>query len=292
MHQIPSGYGIDSKHNVLNPLGLYSHRLEVDLYLICGKLASIESLVHAVNQAGYEIKDLFFSGIATSNSIFNKELKEGINIVCDIGSDITELLVFSNGLLKDIKILSIGGDGLTLQLQEALKIPLDLAEEVKKSYGVIGDYNQSSQDKEILLKKDNIYKSIKQKVISEIMTSGGALICQAIKDAIGELVPSGEVNNFLITGRTVLSEGFLELLENSLGIPVKLSRINNPDIVSLVSKNDILSGTKYLTYITALGILCEAMHNQKSESIFGVTSPRNPILKTIHKIKAVYQEYF
>jgi hypothetical protein len=77
-----------------------------------------------------------------------------------------------------------------------------------------------------------------------------------------------------------------------LGISVKLGRINNPDIVTLVSKNDILSGTKYLSYITALGILCEAMQNRKSEIIFGISPARNPILKTINKIKEVYQEYF
>jgi cell division protein FtsA len=294
IHQIPSCYGIDSRRNILNPLGLYSHRLEVDLYLICGKIASIQSLVHTVNQAGYEIKDLFFSGIATCNSVFNKELKEGLNIICDIGSDITELSVSDNGLLKDIKILFIGGDDLTLQLQEALGIPLDLAEDIKKSYGVIGDYSLPGLDKEILLKKDDIYKSINIRVIQEIMTSKAELICQKIKDAICQAVPSGKVNNFIITGRTVLSEGFLELLENSLGISVKLGRINNPDIISLVSKSDILSGTKYLTYITALGILCEAMQNQRSKSVFGISiSPvRNPILKTINKIKEVYQEYF
>jgi len=60
IHFIPSSYTIDSKSNIINPLGLYSHRLEVDLYLICGKLASIQSLGRVINQAGFEIKDLFF----------------------------------------------------------------------------------------------------------------------------------------------------------------------------------------------------------------------------------------
>ncbi len=37
IHLIPSSYTIDSKNNVANPIGLYSHRLEVDLYLVCTK---------------------------------------------------------------------------------------------------------------------------------------------------------------------------------------------------------------------------------------------------------------
>ena len=46
--QVPFGYTIDSKNNILNPLGLYSHKLETDLFLICGKLASIQSLIRCV----------------------------------------------------------------------------------------------------------------------------------------------------------------------------------------------------------------------------------------------------
>lgn len=294
IHQIPFSYSIDSKKDISNPLGLYSHKLEIDLYLIYGKLSSIQSLTRVVNQAGYEIKDLFFSGIVTSKAIFNKELKEGINIICDIGSDITELLVFSNGVLKNIEILPIGGNDLTLQLQETLKIPFDLAEDLKRTYGVIADYSQLSQDKEILLKKNNIYKSIKQRLISEILTAKTELICRTIKGSLDEMVSCERLDNFVTTGRTVLLEGFLEILEKTLGISAKLGRINNPDIISLVNKNDTLSGSKYLTYLTALGIICEVLHFNPTQS-FSTTihSPtRNPILKAVNRIKEVYQEYF
>ena len=77
IHVIPSSYSIDSKNNVINPVGLYSHRLEADLFLICAKLSSLQSLSRAVSQAGYEIKNLSFSGLATSRAVFSKE-EEGL----------------------------------------------------------------------------------------------------------------------------------------------------------------------------------------------------------------------
>jgi cell division protein FtsA len=264
----------------------------VDLYLICGKLSSIQTLTRTINQAGYEIKDLFFSGIASAEAIFNQDFKKGVNIFCDIGSDIIELLLFDSGILKNIDILPIGGDDLTWQLSEILKIPFELAEDIKRSYGSIGDYSEPSLDKEILLKKDNIYKPIKQKVITEIVTSKSKLICQTIKEAQEKIIPSEKVDNFIACGRMVFLEGFLETLENSLGISVKIGKINNPEIVSFVSQNDALSGQKYLTYVTSLGIICQALHT-RPQGIFGVTPPQhNPILKTINKVKEIYQEYF
>jgi cell division protein FtsA len=292
IHQIPFSYSIDSKSDILNPLGLYSHRLEVDLYLICGKLSSIQTLTRAINQAGYEIKDLFFSGMATAEAIFNQDLKKGINIFCDIGSDIIELLLFDNGTLKNIEILPIGGDDLTWELSEMLKIPFELAEDIKRSYGAIGDYSEPGPDKEILLKKDNLYKPIKQKAITEIMTSKTKSICQAIKEAQGRIISSEKVDNFITCGRMVLLEGFLEALESSLGIPVKIGKINNPEIVSFVNQNHDLTGQKYLTYITVLGMISQALH-VRSQGIFSAVSPQhNPILKAVNKVKEIYQEYF
>lgn len=293
IYSTPFGYAIDSKSDILNPLGLYSHRLEVDLYLVCAKSSSMQSFTRVVNQAGYEIKDLFFSGIATSKAVFDKEFKGGINILCDIGSDITELLLFRDGLLKGIEILALGGDDLTLKLSDELKIPFDLAEDVKRSYASVTDPDQIKEDTEILVKKGNIYKPIKQKLILEVATSEAKLICAKIKDAVGKIIPYNEIDNFVITGRTALLEGFLETLENSLGIACKLGRIANPKIVPLANKDNALSGHKYLTYTTALGIICQVLNSELPQDPLSTPTPtRNPALKIINKVKEVYQEYF
>ena len=292
IHQMAHNYVIDSNSNILNPLGLYSHRLEVELYLICAKASFIQGLNRAVHQAGYEIKDLFLSGLATSQAVFNQELKEGTTVLCDIGSDISELLLFRDGILKDVEILPIGGDNLTIELSEKLKTSFDLAEDVKVSYGSVSDYNQMHNDKEILIKQNNAYKPINQRSVSEILTPKAKLICQTIRATVEKLVPCGEVDNFVTTGRTVLLEGLLEMLENSLGISVKLGRITNPNIISWVNKDNSICGQRYLTYITSLGIICQALYQPQHATISAHQPTRNHILNTINKLKEIYQEYF
>jgi len=292
IHQIPFSYTIDSQSNIANPLGLYSHRLEVDLYLICAKLSSIQNLTRVINQSGYEIKGLFFSGLATSKAILNEEFKEGINIFCDIGSDITELLVFEDSMLKDIKVLLFGGDDLTLELSQELKISFDLAEDIKRSYALVGEQSQIGENKEILVKKHNIYMPIKQRLVSEMITAKTKLFCNSLKDNLEKMIPCGEINNFVTTGRTILLEGFLETLENSLGVAVKLGRIINPDIKFLTNQNDALSGHKHLTYLTSLGMLCEVLEKSKSKAISYALTPQNFIFNAINRLKEIYQEYF
>ena len=292
IQQEPYSYSIDAKNNIVNPLGLYSHRLEVDLYLICAKLSSLQSLTRAINQSGYEIKDLFFSGLATSKAVFGNDFKEGLNIFCDIGSDITELLIFRDGLLRDVEILPRGGDELTAELQDNLKVTFELAEDLKRSHGIIGDSVQIAENKEILLKKENFYKPIKQRMVSEMITAKAKLIASGIKEAIEKKVSLYEVENLVVVGRTVLLEGFIETLENCLGVPVKLGRINNPEILSLLKEDMTVSGHKYLMYLTALGIICEAKAS-KPLGILPLHQPaKNLIHKTINRFKEVYQEYF
>jgi cell division protein FtsA len=292
IHMIPYSYTIDSKSNILNPLGLYSHRLEVDLYLICGKLSSVQSLVRVINQSGYEIKELFFSGLATSKAVFSKNAKEGLNVFCDIGSDTTEILIFKDGLLKDIQVLPMGGDNLTQDLSDNLKIPFDLAEDIKRSYGVIGALNEIREDKEILVKKEEFYKPIKQKLVAEIITASAKDMCAKIKEAVEKKVALYEVNNFVIGGRTILLEGFIETMESTMIIPVRMGRITNLEIISLIKEDADLSGQKYLTYLTCLGMLCEALES-KPLGVLPLHQPaKNLILKAVNRVKEVYQEYF
>jgi cell division ATPase FtsA len=202
------------------------------------------------------------------------------------------LLIFKDGMLKDIEILSFGGDDFTSELSDVIKIPFDLAEETKKSHAAIGDAGQVKDDKEILLKKDRIYRPIKQKVILEITTAKAKSICGDIKGALDQKVNYSEVNNFTVTGRTVLIDGFLEALEATLGLPVTLGRITDASLAGFLDKIDSSRREKYLNYITSLGLVSEALNAARPKILPTVAPAKNIFLRTINRFKEVYQEYF
>ena len=181
---------------------------------------------------------------------------------------------------------------MTRALADSLNIPMDLAEEVKRAYSSVGDYTQIKEDKEILIKRNDIYKPIKQRAVCKILTEKTKELCSGIKEEIEKIVPVEKADNFVATGRTVLLEGFLEALENTLGLPVKLGRIANPEIAQLSNKEEAMSGQKYLTYLNALGLIAQVLHEQRPWFISNQEAGRNPIIKTINKFKEIYQEYF
>lgn len=291
IHVIASGYSIDSKNQVSNPLGLYSHKLEADLYLVCAKVSSLQSLSRVVSLTGCEVGRLSFSGLATSRAVFGREENKGVSVFCDVGSDITELLLFRDGLLQDIQILTLGGSSITSQLSEGLKINFELAEDVKRSYGIIGDIGRIAENKEILVKKDEFYKPIKQHAVAQMATNSGRLICTQIKEVVERKVALHEIDHFVMAGKALLTEGFIEMMEGLINIPVQIGRIKNPEIAALAKENNDLAGQKYLTYLTCLGMVCEDLEN-KAEGNSAVKPAKNLFFKAVNRFKEVYQEYF
>ncbi len=312
IHQLPLGYAIDSQNGIVNPLGLYSHRLEVDLYLLSAKLSTVQSLNRAINQAGFEIKDLFFSGLSVQRALAKTHQQQGYVILCDIGSDSTDVLIAKDGFLVEVMTLAIGGDSLTQKLADALSIPFDLAEDVKRSYGSVIIGQEKNSNKEILVKKNNAYKPIKQALIVEVLAQEARVIGCALQQAISGYCKQNAGVEVVVAGRTVLLDGFLETLEHALGVSVRLARIgvseeksdvakrklpgNNrlKELLTLVNQESNIIGQKYLTYLTAVGMLSEACLEGDTMLLRPAQAAphANPVVGVIQRLKDLYQEYF
>ena len=117
-------------------------------------------------------------------------------------------------------------------------------------------------------------------------------MCQDLRGAAEKVAYLSEINNFIFTGRTMLQEGFLEMLENNFGILVEFGRIMEPQLFPFLNKKDALTGRKYLTYLICLGLICKELYGYNPKASSVAQSSRHPVLKFINKAKEIYQEYF
>ena len=292
LHRIPLRYSVDAKSGIVNPAGLYGHKLELDLYLVCARLSSVQTLVHCINQAGYEAEDVFFSGLASREVVFASGLRKGTDIICDIGKDFCELMFFEDGAVKNIRILALGGDQLTQVIADSLDVPQEFAEELKVSYGMIGDFTKVREDQEVLVRSDSGYKPIKQRLLCEILSSKAKAMCQSIRESVETMTDLAAVNNFILLGRTIQHEGFLELFEEVLGISVESGRIQDPRIPVPPGKSELLTGRKCLQFVTSLGLVCMKLDAMAGRSGPAARPLSNPFLKLVSRAKEFYQEYF
>ena len=176
LHDLPQQYLVDEVNKALNPGGLYGRKLGVQSLMIFANTNRIRNIVRAVHQAGYEVPNIFFASYAAGEVALDDAERAQGRVLIDIGARATSVLLFQNNILRRLKKIEIGGDTFTRGIAEQLNLPLDLAEEIKRSYAATLEAYHSS-DEEILVKRDSAYKPVK-----------GRDICAAIEPLIRELL--------------------------------------------------------------------------------------------------------
>ncbi len=108
IHKIVHKFSIDDQSWIRNPLGLYASRLSCEVYIVTGDVNHIQSIYKCVNSAGYDIKELVYTGISDSASLLDNAQKEEGAVLIDFGDTLTELSFFSGGSLAELDIFPAG----------------------------------------------------------------------------------------------------------------------------------------------------------------------------------------
>jgi len=118
IHKAVQNFSIDDQPPIKNPLGLYASRLSCEAYVVTANLNHIQSVYKCVNDAGYDVKEMVFTGIAEGAGLLEKPDMDSGTAVIDIGSGITELSVFSGGAFAALRIFPIGAQDIAGDFRE------------------------------------------------------------------------------------------------------------------------------------------------------------------------------
>jgi len=103
LHDLPQCYQVDDVSQAMNPLGLYGRKLGVRSLLVLTNVNRFRNIIKAINQAGFEVANFYFSSYASAGiSLTDADRQDGAALV-DIGSKITSVLVFHEGILNDLR---------------------------------------------------------------------------------------------------------------------------------------------------------------------------------------------
>jgi cell division protein FtsA len=281
IHEIPQSYTIDDYNVVKNPLGLYARKVGVELLLVTSPMGHIDNLVKSLNQVGWGVKRVIFSSLAASYGVLSEEEKERGCVFIDMGAGTTDILVFKDGILRELEILPYGGMDFTESIANDLKLTFDLAEEIKRSYAVATS-SEAEGEEDILIKKSSSYNPIKRKKLVEVIEPNISHLLKLVKERLDRSAFRKYFNSgVVVTGGNSLLYGFLEQAESFLGLPVKMGRV----------KDFSLSYYKIPVYASVLGLIKFAASGLASDSAARL-SHRKLVKGLTSRIKELYQEYF
>lgn len=281
LHDFPQYFIIDDANKILNPSGLYGRKLGVASLLIVAPTSLVGNIVKGVNQAGYEVANIFFTSLVSAQTTFDYEMKEKGCLLIDIGATTTNILFFKEGFLRHIDILPLGGDHFTDNIASALHLPFELAEGIKKSHAaVLSDDIKAEGD--ILVKKEDGYITIKRKVVCEAIESEVAKLIGGIQNTLRFSHIQDKLNaGIMMVGGGALLSGLIERVEKTVNLPSRIGKIRVE--AAAINHAPVFTASVGLTQMGFLKFVDRPLSPQ---------APKNLVVNMSNRVRELYEEYF
>ena len=249
IHTLIKQFAVDGEKEIMDPVGLSTDKLAVELLVIYGSITPIKNVINSVKAANVEIEDIILEALASSEAVLTQEEKESGVIMLDIGGGTTDVAIYKNKKLVFTYCLPVGGDLITNDISLGLNISFAKAEEIKKKFANV-DYNFYET-----LNKLNVgdLKLDKNKAALNIRLYG--IVNDRVKEMLNIVKEKFEAYGFIhsipcgvvITGGAANLKGLAALASSVFNMPVRIGTPIDVEGPSEAVNNPI--------YSTAIGIL-------------------------------------
>ena len=257
-------YLLDNERYALNPIHLNVKTIESNLNLFLGNSIQIANVKKVLRYSGFDLSQIIPSGILSGMATLNHEEKELGCCVLDIGSSTTDMVVYENGFIRHLCSFPVGGEQITKDIANVLKISRNLSEDIKLNYGGCSYKSgvQKFHDGISVTDHRGVMIAISKKLLVDVITERVKEILELVKSTLDkqqmcDIISSG----FILTGGSALLPSIDELTRQYFGLPVRIGVPNySGEFV------DMVSHPKYSTSLGALHFASEYIFNDSKKT--------------------------
>lgn len=276
IHVLTRSFQVDGQEGIVNPLGMSGKQLAVRLHVVLNASAIVQNIVNAVNKAGVVVEAVVMQQLASAEAVLTADEKELGAIVVDIGGGTTDVAVYSHGSISHSEVLPLGADLITKDLAIGLKVPLQEAEQLKKTQASV--FPESVPEEEVLEVTKvgtGSRQAVQRQRICEIVQARGEEMLASVAEALNRIKLSRELlTGVVLTGGGALLDGLCNRAEQIFDMPV---RIGYPANVVGSSEE-----TFHPAYSTVLGLVkyTQELRNEATEQAAKTALSSRPRLST------------
>ncbi len=245
LHVIPQEYVVDGNDGIKDPLGMSGVRLEVDVHIVAGAQGPLQNLRRCATDAGIEVDGMVVQALASGLAVLNRGEQELTTLLIDVGGGTTDVGVFRRGTLAHSAVIPLGGDHITQDISQLLRIPPDEAERVKRRYGVALP-ELADRDVELEVANPSYTATISTFELAQVIRPRVVEILDMVRRDIEQRMGALELlaGNVVITGGASLMPGVEQVANDRFRLPV---RIGKPDGVSGLA--DVVASPAHATAV-------------------------------------------
>ena len=132
---IPQRFIIDKRRETFEPVGEVGEVIDGYFQIMTGNEEEINKIIRCVHDADLQVKTIILEPIASGLSCLSQEEKKHGVVLVDIGGGTTDVAIFMDGEPVFVRVIPIGGNVITRDIATVCKIPEEIAEKLKTTYG-------------------------------------------------------------------------------------------------------------------------------------------------------------
>lgn len=226
LHILPQFFSIDGQDKISDPLGMHGIRLEVQVHIITGAVASVQNLIKCCQMAGIRVKDVVLEQLASAQAVLNDDERElGVGVL-DIGGGTSDLALYQRGSIRHTMVLPIAGNHFTNDLAIGLRTTVRDAERIKREYGLASsDLLKEDKELEVEMVQGGQTRMVYQSDLVDILEPRAQELLSIVHEEIlGRNLEHLLVSGLVITGGGALLEGLPEVAQAIFDVPVRIGR--------------------------------------------------------------------
>ena len=283
LHAIPRAYTVDGQGGVRQPIGMSGTRLEVETHIVHGAVTFLQNVEKCVVKAGLEVAEAVLEPIASGEAVLIQTEKDlGVCLV-DIGGGTSDIAVFYGGEIYYSAVIPVGGNHVTNDVAEGLKVGQEEAERLKTENG--GAVTEMVQEDEVITVRQvgrDEARKLRRRALVQIIEPRMQELFELVRDELAQAdclhrIPFGLV----ISGGGSQLRDVVEVAQQVMGLPVRIGRPQG------------LKGMKELhshpMFATAVGLVQYGARHMAAERGGGMRGGARS-LRGLHKLWARIKE--
>lgn len=222
LHVLEQNFVVDMDIKIKEPIGMSGARLEANAYIITGNTSGIQSLLNSVESADIpSVETLAIAPLASAKAVLQRDEREAGIALADIGDQTTEVIVYKEDAIEHVTVFPVGGQHVTNDIAQYLKVTLPTAEELKLHRGCAWTQWITEEDANPVPITTNSSppRFISRLELAQVIEYRMVEILEAIANELSNMqLPGGLV----LTGGTSLLDGITELAEEILQLRVQV----------------------------------------------------------------------
>lgn len=282
LHVLPQYFIIDNQEKITDPLGMYGVRLEAQVHIITGSVASVHNLIKCCELAGIKVTDIVLEQLASADAVLTYDEKKLGVMMIDIGGGTSDVAIFYNNAIRHTMVLPVAGNHFTHDLAIGLHTTLNEAERIKKEFGAVDALSGFADHHEIVCINGINKQLVAQKdIIAILFARAHELFTLINKDIETHSMQKSMAAGLVITGGGSLLNGMEKLAGSIFHMPV---RIGNPNLLPHcipILHNPI--------YATGYGLILHALKKRDST----ITQFAGPlVMRIMGRMKSWMTDFF